>query len=188
MPLEAEAHDWEPSAKDIKDLAQADLLIVNGAGMEAWLPQVQEALPDLKVLDLSQGLDLIKADHHDDADEDHHDEAEEAHDHEEDHEGHHHHHHGPNDPHSFLSPANAIQYVAKINQALGDLNSDKKDSVNERAQALSKDLEDLLTQYKEVFAQKKNKTFIVPHQAFGYLARDFGLNQYPLQGLSLIHI
>lgn len=186
MPLEAEAHDWEPSAKDIKDLAQADLLIVNGAGMEAWLPQVQEALPDLKVLDLSQGLDLIKADHHDDADEDHHDEAEEAHDHEEDHEGHHHHHHGPNDPHSFLSPANAIQYVAKINQALGDLNSDKKDSVNERAQALSKDLEDLLTQYKEVFAQKKNKTFIVPHQAFGYLARDFGLNQYPLQGLTSV--
>ena len=208
MPLEAEAHDWEPSAKDIKDLAQADLLIVNGAGMEAWLPQVQEALPDLKVLDLSQGLDLIKADHQDDADEDHdhdhdeaeeahhhdeadedhdhHDEAEEAHDHEEGHEGHHHHHHGPNDPHSFLSPANAIQYVAKINQALGDLNSDKKDSVNERAQALSKDLEDLLTQYKDVFAQKKNKTFIVPHQAFGYLARDFGLNQYPLQGLTSV--
>lgn len=188
MPLEAEAHDWEPSAKDIKDLAQADLLIVNGAGMEAWLPQVQEALPDLKVLDLSQGLDLIKADHQDDADEDHdhHDEAEEAHDHEEDHGDHHHHHHGPNDPHSFLSPANAIQYVAKINQALGDLNSDKKDSVNERAQALSKDLEDLLTQYKEVFAQKKNKTFIVPHQAFGYLARDFGLNQYPLQGLTSV--
>lgn len=209
MPLEAEAHDWEPSAKDIKELSQADLLVVNGAGMEAWLPKVQEALPDLKVLDLSQGLDLIKASHHhDDADEDHdhdhddaeeahdhdeadedhdhHDEAEEAHDHEEDHEGHHHHHHGPNDPHSFLSLSNAIQYVDKINQALGELNPDKKAAVNDRAQALSKDFKDLLDQYKEVFAQKKNKTFIVPHQAFGYLARDFGLEQYPLQGLTSV--
>lgn len=195
MPLEAEAHDWEPSAKDIKELSQADLLVVNGAGMEAWLPKVQEALPDLKVLDLSQGLDLIKASHHhDDADEDHdhdHDDAEEAHDHDDGDDevcpicGHKH-GHGSTDPHSFLSLSNAIQYVDKINQALGELNPDKKAAVNDRAQALSKDFKDLLDQYKEVFAQKKNKTFIVPHQAFGYLARDFGLEQYPLQGLTSV--
>lgn len=59
MPLDKQPHSWQPSAKDMKDLAKADLLIVNGANMEPWLDKVRENLPDLDILKLSDSVDLI---------------------------------------------------------------------------------------------------------------------------------
>lgn len=59
MPLEKESHIWEPSAKDMKKLAKADLLVVNGANMEPWLDSVKENLPDLDILKLSDSVNLI---------------------------------------------------------------------------------------------------------------------------------
>ncbi|SER77775.1 metal ABC transporter substrate-binding protein [Corynebacterium cystitidis] len=52
-------HMWEPSPQAIRSLADADLLVVNGANMEAWLPQVQANFPDLPILQLSDYVELI---------------------------------------------------------------------------------------------------------------------------------
>lgn len=59
MPRDKDPHFWEPTPKDMKDLSKADLLIVNGANMEKWLDKVSQSLPDLKVLKLSDSLELI---------------------------------------------------------------------------------------------------------------------------------
>lgn len=59
MPLEQEPHLWEPSPKDMKKLAKAKLLIVNGANMEPWVDTVKENLPNLKILKLSDSVELI---------------------------------------------------------------------------------------------------------------------------------
>ena len=59
MPLDKDPHFWEPSPKNMRELANADLLIVNGANMEKWLDQVSENLPDLDVLVLSESVNLI---------------------------------------------------------------------------------------------------------------------------------
>ncbi len=59
MPVEKDPHLWEPTPKDMKRLAEADLLIVNGANLERWLDQVRENLPDLKILVLSESVELI---------------------------------------------------------------------------------------------------------------------------------
>ncbi|MDO5713310.1 MAG: zinc ABC transporter substrate-binding protein [Tissierellia bacterium] len=59
MPEDKAAHLWEPSPKDMKQLADADLLVVNGANMEPWVETVRENLPDLDVLVLSESVDLI---------------------------------------------------------------------------------------------------------------------------------
>ena len=53
MPLDKSAHFWMPSAKDMKKLARAKILYVNGAGMEPWLSKVKETLPDLEIVTLS---------------------------------------------------------------------------------------------------------------------------------------
>lgn len=42
VPPGAEAHDFEPSPKDIALLTDADLVIANGAGIEPWLDEVQK--------------------------------------------------------------------------------------------------------------------------------------------------
>ena len=62
MPLDKEAHFWEPTAKDIANLSQAKVLFVNGAGMEAWLDKVKESLPELKIVDLSERVPVITED------------------------------------------------------------------------------------------------------------------------------
>lgn len=59
MKTDKDPHLWEPSPKDIKSLQDADLLIINGANMEKWLDSVKTALPDLDVLVLSDGVELI---------------------------------------------------------------------------------------------------------------------------------
>ncbi|MDO5738450.1 MAG: zinc ABC transporter substrate-binding protein [Eubacteriales bacterium] len=59
MPPEQSAHLWEPSPKDIRQLAEADMLIVNGANLERWVDQVAENLPNLKIITLSDTVELI---------------------------------------------------------------------------------------------------------------------------------
>lgn len=59
MPENKEPHLWEPTPKDMKKLAKADLLVVNGANLESWLPLVRDALPNLPVLVLSDSVELI---------------------------------------------------------------------------------------------------------------------------------
>ncbi len=59
LPATQDPHLWEPTPKNMKELSKADLLIVNGANMEKWVDQVRDNLPELKVLVLSEGVDLI---------------------------------------------------------------------------------------------------------------------------------
>lgn len=59
MPPGQDPHLWEPSPKAMQGLARADLLVVNGANMEPWLPQVRANLPDLEILVLSDYVELI---------------------------------------------------------------------------------------------------------------------------------
>lgn len=59
MPVDKDPHLWEPTAKDLKELSKADLLVVNGANLERWLDQVRDNIPNLKILTLSDYVELI---------------------------------------------------------------------------------------------------------------------------------
>ena len=89
--LKAESHGWEPSAKDIAELSNSKLMFINGAGMEEWEDSLEDST-DIELVDTSEGLDLIKANHEDhDHDHDHEDEEHDHdHEHEEEHADHEH--------------------------------------------------------------------------------------------------
>lgn len=53
-------HDYELQNSDMVTLSGADALLVNGAGMESFLPVVTRACPDLPVIDASAGLPVIE--------------------------------------------------------------------------------------------------------------------------------
>ncbi len=58
VPTGGEPHDFEPSARDIAKLSEADLFVYNGAGIDDWAEDVAETLPDtVEVLRLSEQAD-----------------------------------------------------------------------------------------------------------------------------------
>ena len=57
-------HDYQLQNKDMKTLEEADLFLVNGAGMENFLQKVTEHLPALTVADASEGFELIEENPH----------------------------------------------------------------------------------------------------------------------------
>ena len=54
-------HDYELTISDMKKLENADILLVNGGGMEAFLGQALERYPDLCIVDTSAGIPLLMA-------------------------------------------------------------------------------------------------------------------------------
>lgn len=165
--LKTESHGWEPSAKDIVQLSNSELMFINGAGMEEWEESL-ESSSDIKLVDTSENIELIEASH--DHDNDHEDEDDD-------------HNHGEFDPHTWLSPKNGIAQARVIAEKLSEIDPTNKDYYMDNYKKIEKDLNAMIDEYTKKFNNLDNKNFLVSHQAFGYLAHDFDLNQIALTSL-----
>jgi zinc/manganese transport system substrate-binding protein len=174
-----DAHVFQPSPDDVKQIAEADLLILNGLGFEGWLARLLSAAEYTGAsIEAAEGVSLIglnavpqKNGH------DHHD-----HDHDHDHD------HGSNiyDPHAWHSLKAALVYVENI--AKGLIKADPKNESDYLAnlKAYSEKLQRLDASIAHDIANipSEKRRLVVPHNAFAYLARDYDLQIYSLQGLS----
>jgi zinc transport system substrate-binding protein len=68
-------HDYQLTTEDMKSLASADIIVINGGGMESFLEDILGNYPDLKVIDASQDISMLPNDVWEIGDE-HEDEAE----------------------------------------------------------------------------------------------------------------
>ncbi len=168
-----EPHDYEPSAKDIAKIEQADVFVYNSEDMETWVPSVLKNLDTKKttVIDASKGIDLLEG-----TEEEHEHEDEDAH-----HEEEHHHAH---DPHVWLSPVLAQKEVANIAEGLEKADTKNAKTYQENAKAYTQKLAELDQSYQTAFQDAKNRTFVTQHAAFAYLAQQYDLKQVPIAGLS----
>ena len=179
--LKTESHGFEPSAKEIAELSNAKLMFTNGAGMEEWEEKVKEST-DVEFVNTTESIDLIKAteEDHEDHDHAHEEDHEDAnHDHED-----HDHHHGEYDPHTWLDPANGKAQAKVIADKLSEIDPANKDYYMANYEKIASELDEITNEYKDKFANVENNKFIVPHQAFGYVAREFNLEQIPLNSLT----
>jgi len=85
IPPGVGTHDWEPSPKDIRVIQDANVFVYNSVG-EPWSEKVIGSLDASRIVlvDVSKGIDLLEAEHHDKHEEDEHEGKE--HDEHEDHE------------------------------------------------------------------------------------------------------
>lgn len=190
-----EPHDWTPKSKDLSTASNAQLLLYHGAGLELWMDQFQKGLSkDSKVVakEMSVGISLIDGNaesakgHADEVHDHDHDHDSEEHDHDHDHAaeeaGHSHSH--DTDPHTWVSPKSAIVLAENVKQSLVEADPVHEDYYNERFELVKNQLIEMDLKYTEALENASQKNMVVSHQAFGYLARDYGLTQTAIMGLS----
>ena len=112
-----------------------------------------------------------------------------ANDHDHDHSHDHAHDHGHShnyewDPHVWLSPVLAQQQVRAIQAALEQADPQRKEDYKRNADAYIAKLKEMDQAFRDGLNGVKRKEFVVQHAAFGYLAREYGLRQIPIAGLS----
>ncbi|WPP39608.1 metal ABC transporter substrate-binding protein [Paenibacillus hunanensis] len=183
IPPGTEPHDWEPTPQDIAKMTEANMIVYNGAGMEGWIDQVKDSLGSNGpvLVEASKGVQILEGTEEEDHEHEGEagDHSEEAADHSE--EGH---DHGGFDPHVWLSPKQAQTEVKNIEAALVQLDPTHADQYKQNADAYIKELAQLDNDYKTGLSSAKRKDFITQHAAFAYMARDYGLTQVPISGLS----
>ncbi len=165
-----EVHDYQTTPDDAKMLAQADVLVANGLGMEEFLSGLiaNAGNSKLQQINASEGIQVIEEEH------DEHKHEEEKHGH---HEEEHGHHHEEGNPHVWLDPVLAQQQVANIRDGLIAIDPDNADSYRSNADAYIQQLQQLDNEFQQTLAPVKGCKFITFHDAFPYLARRYGLQQ-----------
>ena len=174
VPNNMEPHDYEPKTKDFEKLINSDAFIYNGLGLEEWVEKVNEVIKneDVPIVDSSKNVDSITIE-----DENH--EEEHNHDNEEEHD----HEHGAIDPHSWLSLKEAQVQSEAIKDTLIEIDPENKAYYEQNYNEFKQKLDDLYNKYNEKFQTLQNKNFITGHAAFGYLCRDFGLEQKSVENV-----
>lgn len=173
IPAGTEPHDYEPSAQDLAKISDADVFVYNSENFETWVENIEDSLSDKNlVIEAADEIELLSfatTDSEVTAEE-----AEDDHDH--DHEG--------QDPHVWTDPVMAQKEVAEIAKELSERYPEKKATFEKNAAAYTEKLAALDQSYQKAFANAKNKTFLVQHAAFGYLAHQYGLTQKSIAGVS----
>lgn len=205
LPVGVEPHDWTPRSQDIINTSKAQLFLYNGAGLEGWVPNFLKSLNSdskAEAVEVSKGVDYIMTDEDDGHDHGHAHEEEPAHDHEdgeaeaghsdnEEHAGNEGHteEEGSSDslhtdPHTWVSPKSALIMAKNIKDSLQSADPEHKEAYEERYNKLAERLTELDNRFTEELGKLPNKEIVVSHQAFAYLARDYGLKQHAIMGLS----
>ncbi|MCJ8009054.1 metal ABC transporter substrate-binding protein [Lederbergia wuyishanensis] len=174
-PAGADAHTFEPTMRTMMDIADADLFIFNGAGLEPFIDKTKSSLANEKVtmVEASNGIELLSGnDDHDEAD--HNDNKEEEQDH---------HHHGK-DPHIWLDPVHAIKMAENIKDALTEVMPSAEDDFEKNFIDVKQELEKLDKEFKKTVDSADHKEILVSHSSYGYWEHRYGLKQISISGLS----
>lgn len=167
IPNGSEPHDFDPRAKDLINIENADIFVYNGFNMEPWVDKVISNLQnkDLIIVESSKNINAIKIEEHDNKVEENKEE------------------HGDYDPHTWLGLTSAKVQAKNIMDALIKVDGDNKDFYEKNYKEFEDELDKLLNEYKPKFEALKNKNFVTGHAAFAYFCRDFGLKQNSVEGV-----
>lgn len=198
----SDAHAFEPTPTNVKQLAKADVLVVNGLNFEPWLERLKQAA-GFKALTITASAN-IKAIHH--GDDEHvdvglegaerhsgsqqnddslgqqndsvqHDGSSGKHSDSHNHNHSHQHSHGDIDPHAWQSLQNAIVYAKNIAIGLGQADPNNAEYYMQNADAYIQKIKILDQEIKAKLEKipESNRVVLTSHDSFAYFARDYNI-------------
>jgi zinc/manganese transport system substrate-binding protein len=153
---DSDVHVYTPAPADAKKIADAKLVIINGLGLEGWLPRlVQSSGSKAAVVTATNGIAPRKL-------------GSDA------------------DPHAWQSVVNARVYVANIRDALVAADPAGAATYRANADAYLTKLDALDREVRDAVAQipEARRKVISTHDAFGYFAAAYGIAFIAPQGVS----
>lgn len=149
LPSGVGPHEYSLSPDDARKIADADILIKNGVGLEEWMNKLIDSTNEFRtdskklvIVDTSEGVDIID-----------------------------------NDPHIWLSLRNAVLQVKNIEASLVEADPGNADAYIKNAADYIKLLEDLDKEITECVDKWNKQELITFHSAFSYFAKDYALKQ-----------
>ncbi|MCH5190529.1 MAG: zinc ABC transporter substrate-binding protein [Oscillospiraceae bacterium] len=150
-----ETHSFDPSARDMVKLRECDAVLYTGDESEPWVPSLLKGNDgDFAVIDVSDGIELIDLDDHDDE----------------------HTHHHNTDPHIWTSPVNAIKMIENICSALCELYPEHEAVYRQNAESYIEKLKELDSDIRTVINSAKRREIVCGGEfALLYFATEYGL-------------
>lgn len=150
---------YDPSSRQIAGLSGAQTYLKMGClGFEnAWMERIQDAHPDLRVLNISEGIDLIRKDH--------------------DHDG----RRSGIDPHTWMSVRNMRILALNTYKAILEADPEHQLEYISRYNQWQKALIRLDDSIGRIFKGYDQRSFIIYHPALSYYARDYHLDQIAIE-------
>jgi zinc transport system substrate-binding protein len=160
VPAGADPHTYEPFPGQINNLRKSVGYISNGfLGFEMnWLDRFYETNRAMKKLNLGDSIVPLSSDHH--------------------HEGG---HIETADPHYWVSPKCAIVIASSVNNFLCGLNPSQSQKYNSNFQILISNIHELDNKASQLFSDIRVKSFMIYHPNLAYVARDYGLEEIPVE-------
>ena len=160
VPPGGDPHSYEPTPKQMARLSSAALFVKAGSGVEFeldWMPRILALNRDLRVCDASEGIRLMPM-----SSSEHDTRGGKA---------------GGFDPHFWLSPSNARLIAANVANSLALVDPSHRREYEQNLETLDEELQVLDAGLRQRLGAVRNRRFIVFHPAWGYFARDYGLEQ-----------
>jgi ABC-type Zn uptake system ZnuABC Zn-binding protein ZnuA len=145
-------HTFEPTPRDIITISESRLLIVNGGGLENWLPKMIDLKSiSIPVIEASSGITPRIPSSAELVDE-------------------------PIDPHFWLDPVNVITYVRNIRDALIEMDPAGRSDYKRNADQYMVQLDDLNTWITSQVSliSPENRLLVTNHESFGYFTDRYG--------------
>lgn len=145
-------HDYQLSPDNQMALEGADVLLLSGAGAEAFLDDALTSLPDLPVIDMAQGIDLLGSDHI---------RAEED--------------HALYNEHIWTSPARYARQVQNLCDGLCRIDPDHASAYQANTRRYLDEVNAIGDELQELAAGMPAADGVLFHESLAYLAQDLGV-------------
>jgi len=167
LPAGASPHGFEVTASQVRTLAEADLLVRVGQGLDPWAERAaQRVNPDIDILRMAEMVGASQ--NHEAAHHDHH--------------GHEHHHASHHDapltanPHHWLDPERTAMCLEALRPHLAEHAPEHNARIQAHIDALLEEVHAVDAAYREALKDVKRRELITFHNAFDLLAARYDLN------------